>query len=296
MADVGGRVQTGRVRQRTHEGFLRHKSYRWLWIALALSVAAIAAYVWVDREAARTGGEPPSGGTWLGYILGTVSAGLIVWLSCLGLRKRMVQDTYYSLKAWVSAHVYLGLSLVILGTLHTGFQFGWNVHTAAYGLMLLVIASGVFGIWGYATLPRRLHGNRGETTRRKMLDDLASLDAQLHNAAQPLDREAAAIVRHAIEDTEIGGGFWTRLLGFYGGCATTQSINRLQPLIRAGGQTENLREVDRLLRAKAETLALARRQMRITALLEAWLFIHIPATFALLAALLAHIVSVFLYW
>ena len=47
---------------------------------------------------------------------------------------------------------------------------------------------------------------------------------------------------------------------------------------------------------KADALALARRQMGITALLEAWLFVHIPATFALLAALLAHIVSVFAYW
>jgi hypothetical protein len=36
--------------------------------------------------------------------------------------------------------------------------------------------------------------------------------------------------------------------------------------------------------------------MRITAMLEVWLFIHIPATFALLAALTAHIVSVFVYW
>ena len=43
-------------------------------------------------------------------------------------------------------------------------------------------------------------------------------------------------------------------------------------------------------------LALARRQIHITALLEAWLFVHVPATFALLAALTAHIVSVFLYW
>ncbi len=34
----------------------------------------------------------------------------------------------------------------------------------------------------------------------------------------------------------------------------------------------------------------------ITAFLEAWLFVHIPATFALLAALMAHVVSVFTYW
>ena len=43
-----------------------------------------------------------------------------------------------------------GLSLIVIVTLHTGFQFGWNVHTLAYGLMLLVIVSGIFGIVVYA--------------------------------------------------------------------------------------------------------------------------------------------------
>jgi hypothetical protein len=50
------------------------------------------------------------------------------------------------------------------------------------------------------------------------------------------------------------------------------------------------------MRRKAEALARARRQIHITALLEGWLFVHVPATFALLAALAVHIVSVFLYW
>jgi hypothetical protein len=36
--------------------------------------------------------------------------------------------------------------------------------------------------------------------------------------------------------------------------------------------------------------------MKIKALLEVWLFIHVPVTFALIAALVAHIVSVFFYW
>jgi hypothetical protein len=298
VTQVGGRTQTQRVRQRSHEGFLRHANFRWAQVAVLLSLAATGLYIWFDRQARLNAQEPPSGGTWLGYLLGTISAGLIVWLACLGLRKRLVTDHYYSLKAWVSAHVYLGLSLVVLATLHTGFKFGWNVHTLAYGLMLLVIASGAFGVWAYATLPRRLHTNRGELTRKKMIEDIESLDAQLAIAAQPLDRDAAAIVRHSIEDTELGGGFWQRVTNTYVGCPNRQAIRRLQPMLASakGATADMLAEVNRLLRQKAEALAVARRQMQITALLEAWLFIHIPATFALLAALTAHIVSVFIYW
>jgi hypothetical protein len=31
-------------------------------------------------------------------------------------------------------------------------------------------------------------------------------------------------------------------------------------------------------------------------MLEIWLYLHVPLTFALIAALVAHIVSVFFYW
>jgi hypothetical protein len=292
VTQVGGHSE--RVRHRTHEGFLRHKGFRWAQIATGLCVAAIGVYFFAAVRLA----EPPSGGSWLGYVLGTVSAGLIVWLACLGVRKRVISAGHYSLKAWVSAHVYLGLSLTVLATLHTGFQFGWNIHTLAYALMMLVIASGAVGIWAYAVLPQRLHGNRGETTRKQMLDSIASLDAQLHEAAQPLDRAGATVVRLSIEETELGGSFWKRLTGSYGDCANKRALQRLRalPSPSDAAQAEALTKIEGLMQQKAEALSLARRQMGITALLEAWLFVHIPTTFALLAALTAHIVSVFAYW
>jgi len=292
VTQAGG--HTERVRQRTHEGFLRHKGFRWAQIATLLCLVVVAIYFFV---AARLS-EPPSGGSWLGYTLGTMSAGLIVWLACLGIRKRVITAGHYSLKAWVSAHVYLGLSLTVLATLHTGFQFGWNVHTLAYALMMLVIASGALGIWAYATLPQRLHGNRGETTRKQMLEAIESLDRQLHDLAQPLDRAGAQVVRLSLEKTEIGGGFWRRLTGSYGDCANLRALKQLKELPAGANprQVEIMAKIETVMQQKADVLGLARRQMQITAVLEGWLFIHIPATFALLAALTAHVISVFTYW
>ncbi|HEX7943920.1 MAG TPA: hypothetical protein VF495_04600 [Phenylobacterium sp.] len=282
------------MRQRTHEGFLRHKHFLFAQIATALCVVAVGVYFFT---AARLS-EPPSGGSWIGYTLGTISAGLIVWLACLGIRKRVITAGHYSLKAWVSAHVYLGLSLTVLATLHTGFQFGWNIHTLAYALMMLVIVSGALGIWAYATLPQRLHGNRGETTRKQMIEAIESLDRQMHDAAQPLDRAGAEAARMSIEDTELGGGFLKRLTNSYGDCANKRAAAKLRamPAPASAVQAEALTKLEGLMQQKAEVLGLARRQMQITAFLEGWLFVHIPATFALLAALTAHIVSVFTYW
>jgi hypothetical protein len=292
VTHAGG--HTERVRQRTHEGFLRHKHFMFAQIATGLCVLAVGAYFVV---AARLD-ELPSGGSWLGYTLGIVSAGLIVWLACLGIRKRVITSGHYSLKAWVSAHVYLGLSLTVLATLHTGFQFGWNIHTLAYALMMLVIFSGALGIWGYATLPASLHGNRGETTRKQMIEQVKKLDEEMHKVAQPLDRAGAEAVRISIEETDLGGGFLKRLTNSHGDCRNKRALDRLRTASAAPNtpQAEALVKLEQLMQTKAEVLAKARKQMQITAYLEGWLFVHIPVTFGLLAALTAHIVSVFTYW
>ena len=63
----------------------------------------------------------------------------------LGVRKRRYRSGTGSLQGWTSAHVYIGTSLLVIVTLHTAFEFGWNVHTAAYALMVLVIDSGFIG-------------------------------------------------------------------------------------------------------------------------------------------------------
>jgi hypothetical protein len=284
--------QAPRSDVRKHEGFLRDGNFRWLWTALALCVVTIAAYLMIDAE------PRPRGGTMYGYILGTIGALLIVWLSLFGIRKRAITNGVYSLKAWLSAHVYLGVSLLVIGTLHAGFHFGWNVHTLAYGLMVLVIVSGMFGAAAYTVLPRELSANRGETTQRQWLETIRSLDAQLRDAAQPLDREEADLVRLSTEQTSIGGTVWNRLSGWYGDCRTLKAVEGLGRLRRSRPRAAGpaLDQIDALLARKQETLAQARRHIRIRTMLEIWLYVHVPVTFALLAALTAHIVSVFFYW
>ena len=63
-----------------------------------------------------------------------------------------------------------------------------------------------------------------------------------------------------------------------------------------GKQAQAMDQVLSLLEEKSLTLEKARRYIRLRSLLEVWLFIHIPATIALIAALTAHIISVFFFW
>jgi hypothetical protein len=276
--------QDERRRDSDHVSFLKHKGFRWLWIALLLSAASIAGYLLIDQE------PRPNGGTWYGYTLGTIGFGLILWLSLLGVRKRRINPGAWSLKAWTSAHVYLGLALTVVGTLHTSFQIGWNVHTLAYVLMLLVIATGIYGVIVYATLPASLSANRKEMTRAQMLDALTALDRQLESAAQPLARAESDLVIAALGQDVFYGGALARLTGSYPGCKTARALKGM------GTGSEAEARVTALLEKRREQLTQIRGALRIRAMLEIWLFIHIPLTVALIAALTAHVISVFYYW
>ncbi|MEY3268934.1 MAG: hypothetical protein RL480_1694 [Pseudomonadota bacterium] len=298
-AGSAGRKATGKAiarapRDSTHEGFLTHRRSRWLKIALGLSALAIAVYLFTDPQPRANGGSAA------GYALGTIGALLIIWLSLIGLRKRIITSKPYSLKGWTSAHVYLGLSLIVIGTLHTGFQLGWNVHSAAYVLMMIVILSGIYGIIVYGRLPGKLSANRQEATQPQMLEAIRALDRQLDTAAQPLGKAEADLVRVSLEQTDIGGNLWQRLTGHQPNCGTARSRDAIQALVnqemRTGKPDPRLNQILFLLERKAAALAQARRHIRMKTQLEIWLYLHVPATFALLAALIAHILSVFLYW
>lgn len=273
-------------RDTDHEGFLRLGRFRWLKIASVVSLVALLAYLLIDVEPRH------NGGSWFGYLLGTIGAGLIVWLSLLGVRKRMMTPGRWSLKSWTSAHVYLGLSLIVIATLHTGFQLGWNIHTLAYALMMLVILSGVYGIVVYASLPDELSENRKEMTRAQMVEALEAIDRQLEAAAQPLAREESDLVIAALNQDVFAASAWERLTGRYRDCATRRALESLG----GRGEDEEIERVRSLLSRRLATLEQIRRHMHLKAMLEAWLFVHVPATIALIAALIAHIVSVFFYW
>jgi hypothetical protein len=276
----------------SHEGFLRHRNYRWLKVAVVVSLVAILAYMLIDVQ------PRPNGGSWYGYTLGTIGALLILWLTALGVRKRAMTRKNWSLKGWTSAHIYLGLSLIVIATLHTGFQLGWNVHTLAYALMMVVIISGIYGVAAYAFLPAQLSDNRSEMTGAQMIDAVESIDKQIQISAQPLSDEDSQVVLDSLGEDPFGGGLFRRISGRppKGGNLHALRLIRRRLAECQGEEAIALDQVAVLMQRKAGALNRIRRHVRIKARLEIWLYVHVPLTFATIAALSAHIISVFFYW
>ncbi len=280
----------------SHESFLNYGNGRWWKTAIGITVLSFATYFLIDVQPRH------NGGSWYGYTMGTIGFGLILWLTMLGVRKRAMTPGRWSLKAWTSAHVYLGLSLIVIATLHTGFQLGWNVHTLAWALMMLVILSGLFGIYVYATLPKALSANRydeeGAITEKVMIEQMKQLDRQIHDAAQPLDPEAAAIVERSLEQNVFAGSFLQRVRNRYPNDLTRVAMTELRRLRNFRPRTDEdpFARVETLLTKKEALLAKLRRHLQLKSWLQVWLYVHVPATFALIAALSAHVFSVFFYW
>jgi hypothetical protein len=275
------------------ESFLVHRRMRYVKVMVALILLSVTAYVLWEPE-----GGQQNGGTWLGYTLGTIGALLIVWLMLFGIRKRRYGPGHWNLKGWLSAHVYLGLSLIVVATLHCAFQFGWNIHTLAYVLMMIVILSGVVGVVSYARLPSLMTRNRQSQTLGSMALDMLELDRQAGEHALALGDEFADEVKRSRTETRLGGGAWRQLSGRDPRCGTTAALRNVRAL--ADGvppeQRERAASLVVALQRKQEMVNRARRDIRLKGLLDIWLYIHVPLSFALLAALTAHIIAVFFYW
>ena len=293
-----------------HVGILRYSSNRYLWWSLLL--AALAAILYSTQG----GFQPANGGTWQGYVLGTIGALLIVWLLLLGIRKRSYSSSLGSVAGWTSAHVYLGTALLIVATLHSAGQLGWNVHSLAYIMMCFVIFSGFYGIYTYTNYPHSMTANRSGSSRSALFAELFSLDKRGRELGAKSPDDINVAVRSAIERTAIGGGVYAQLVGkdqsrfihplsaAVGGKPVSNSDQ--QPVIDfiAGrlpkankiAESELLQELLQVFCRRQAVLRRVSHDIRLRGRIRVWLLIHIPISIALLVALVIHIVTTFIYW
>jgi hypothetical protein len=264
-----------------HRSFLSWR--RGLYGKLAGGTALLAILVYcLDQP-----DEPPNGGTWLGYTYGMLGLVLIAWLAWFGIRRRR----YHApgrLENLFSAHVYFGLALLVVATLHTGFQFHANVHTLAYALLVLVTGSGIFGSYAFLRYPRLMTANRGGANLAQMAAELASLDVRCQNLARNLPEATARIVRAAVAQTGRVGAPATTLAAI---AQVQQQLGTLE-----GAATVDVLALAQTMTRRAAVLEKLHRDRRYRRLLVTWRAIHVPATVALLVALFIHVFAVFYYW
>lgn len=257
--------------------------------------------------------QPANGGTMQGYILGIVAALLILLLTYLGIRKRKYASTMGTVEGWTSAHIYLGATLLLMASLHAAFQVGWNVHTLAYVLMIAVILSGFYGLFTYMHYPSVLSYNNVGGTQEDWLQELAEIDDKLKDLSSSTRGNLRQSILSAIVNTRFSGRLISQLRGKDQSKIKLQSESKnlvantnqekiidllASALPNSINQNEAsaLNELLTLFSRRQRLLKIIRRNLQIKAFLRVWLLFHIPLTIALLAALIVHILVVFIYW
>jgi hypothetical protein len=269
------------------ETFVNYRGYRWLWINLLVLAAMIVLYV-KDHP---VGGR--NGGTVLGYTYGGLATAGILYLMWYGIRKRSYHAKQTTLKGWLAAHIWLGISLSIIVPLHAGFSFGLNVHTLAYALMVTVILSGIWGALNYDKLASRIESHRGGGKVEGVLEQIAVLSADIESLSLKKSDQFLKLAQRL--DFEFRPSLTMAFFGRGVKVVEKSLASKLLMELPEGEREEALRLIG-LIDKKSDIAVRLMDEVRVKTLLRLWLYIHLPVSFGLLMALAIHIFSVFYYW
>ncbi|HEY2881694.1 MAG TPA: hypothetical protein VGJ15_04660 [Pirellulales bacterium] len=149
------------------EHLAEHKA----WIAL-VTVVALAAAGWYAVQAIHSG-RLPGGASAQGLVFGIGGAIIMLFEFLLWPRKHFRVLRIGMVKVWMRAHIWLGLLTVPLILLHSGFTWGGQLSTLLALVFIVVIASGIYGLWMQQWLPKLMLNELPAETIVSQVDHVA---------------------------------------------------------------------------------------------------------------------------
>lgn len=259
---------------------------RALVLVLVLGLAAYAGFGVVRP------GEP------LGVAFGILAAIFLLSTALYGARRRAMATASRwrlgSAQAWLRAHLYGGGLFLLSLLLHSGFRLPEGLFSWVLWLLSLwVVFSGFLGLFLQRWIPRVLtsglnleaHYDRIPELVKEIRQRAAALAASAEGPLQTLYRQRlapalAAPMPRLIYFLDVSGGSRTGL----------RELEYLRSLLPEG-EKETLEELERLYRSKLELDA----HYTLQRALRAWLWLHLPASLALLVLVALHILAVLYY-
>jgi len=240
----------------------------------------------------------PHGGSLMGLIYGVIGFIIIVLLMYFGVRKRSYKSSLGTLEGWLHAHIYLGILVFFIILFHSGFRFHDRVATAALILLALVFVSGIVGVLLYTYIPPLLIDVESKLTAEQ-------ISSQINQLAQVITRLAAdkstafqdyCVNLLRMEQPKSLAGWRIMAPGVTSRTRTiatplASDLELIPPAERA--EFVQLLALANQMKELRETLIHKQRYINMMAV---WLYFHVPLSFAMLVAILAHVTAFFLYW
>src|ERR1700674_2492075 len=131
----------------------------------------------------------PMGGTALGLVFGSLGFAFMIFAALLGARKKVPVWRVGRAQTWMRGHLWLGLLSLPLIVFHSGFRYGHGLAAVLMTLLILVVASGVFGAALQHYMPRVM---TREVTMETIYEEIEHVRAQLREEAEELVTQATA--------------------------------------------------------------------------------------------------------
>jgi hypothetical protein len=125
---------------------------RWALGSLGIFATALVIYV-VHAWRAPHG---PRGGSAIGLIFGVLGFAFMIFAAALGARKRVPTWRVGRAKAWMKGHLWLGLLALPMILFHGGFHFGGTLTLVLMWLLIVTVASGVYGAVLQHSIPKKM--------------------------------------------------------------------------------------------------------------------------------------------
>ena len=151
--------------------------------------------------------QGPRGGSAIGLLFGIAGFGFMIFAALLGARKRVPTWRLGRAQAWMRGHLWLGFLALPMIFFHGGFHFGGTLTRLLMWLLIITVASGVFGAALQHYIPRVM---TSDVPLETIYDEIGHVRSLLREEA---DRAVEAVcgslglAKSSGEETQRAGGF-----------------------------------------------------------------------------------------
>jgi hypothetical protein len=241
----------------------------WMIGTIAALIASAIFYAWY---AGSTPGGP-RGGTAIGLAFGIAGYALMLFAGLLGARKKVPVWRIGRAQTWMRGHLWLGLLSLPLILFHSAFAFRGPLTGVLMALMIVVIASGIFGAAMQHYVPNLL---TTQVPLETIYEEIPHIRQQLTEEADQLVEAAVQVDEEHEDKIRFRELYATRVRPFL----EAPAVGLVEPL-RALAPVAFRPVLDDLESICEEQRQLT-RQRRLYHFLHAWLLVHVPLSIALL--------------
>ena len=175
------------------------------WAIAALAILAISLIVYFIY--ALNSPQGSRGGSVIGLLFGIIGFGLMIFAALLGARKRVPTWRLGRAQTWMRGHLWLGLLALPMILFHGGFHFGGTLTRLLMWLLIVTVASGVFGAALQHYIPRVMTCDVPLETIYDEIGHVRSLLREEADRAMEIVCGSLSFPKSTLEETQRAGGF-----------------------------------------------------------------------------------------